>query len=68
MSGWTPTAGVTSVTFPITGHASQYQYNEVAVPGQSANSNQVSTITAPTTTCGFATTRYGNVLVIPLLR
>ncbi len=55
MSGWTPTAGVTSVTFPITGHASQYQYNEVAVPGQSANSNQVSTITPPTTTCGFAT-------------
>jgi prepilin-type N-terminal cleavage/methylation domain-containing protein len=55
MSGWTPTAGVTSVTFPIIGNASQYQYNEVAVPGQSANSNQVSTITPPTTTCGFAT-------------
>jgi prepilin-type N-terminal cleavage/methylation domain-containing protein len=55
ISGWTTTAGVTSVTFPITGHASQYQYNEVAVPGQSANSNQVSTITPPTTTCGFAT-------------
>ncbi len=55
MSGWTPTAGVTSVTLPLTGKASQYQYNEVAVPGQSANSNQVSTITPPTTTCGFAT-------------
>jgi hypothetical protein len=55
MSGWTPTAGVTSVTLPITGKASRYQYNEVAVPGQSANSDQVSTITPPTTTCGFAT-------------
>jgi prepilin-type N-terminal cleavage/methylation domain-containing protein len=55
MGGWTPAAGVTSVTFPIIGNASHYQYNEVAVPGQSANSNQVSTITPPTTSCGFAT-------------
>jgi hypothetical protein len=55
MSGWITTAGVTSVTFPITGSATKYSYAEVAVPGQSANSNQVSTITPPTTTCGFAT-------------
>lgn len=59
MGGWTPTAGVTSVTFPITGSASNYSYAEVAVPGQSANSNQVSTITPPTTTCGFATLNTG---------
>jgi prepilin-type N-terminal cleavage/methylation domain-containing protein len=54
-ANWTPTAGVTSVSFPITGSATTYTYSEVAVPGQSANANAPSTITPPTTTCGFAT-------------
>jgi prepilin-type N-terminal cleavage/methylation domain-containing protein len=54
MSGWTPTVGVTSVTFPITGSATTYRYSEVAVPGESANST-FGIVTPPPTTCGFAT-------------
>jgi len=52
---WTSTNGVTSINFPITGSSSKFSYALQAVPAAGANSNQLTTLTPPTTTCGFAT-------------
>jgi prepilin-type N-terminal cleavage/methylation domain-containing protein len=54
-NGWISTSGVTSVKFQTTEQGSTYPYTLVALPRATTNSNQQSTVTTPTTSCGFAT-------------
>ena len=52
-AGWTPTAGITGVTFTTTEPASGYSYTLTAVP--EATTTGTSQVAALSTTCGFAT-------------
>ena len=54
-TGWTPSAGVTTVTFNITAPASSYSYTLVSTPQASASSGQLSSVASTTSSCGFAT-------------
>jgi prepilin-type N-terminal cleavage/methylation domain-containing protein len=54
-NGWIATAGVTSVKFSTLEPGSSYTYSLVALPRASSNSSQISTVTNPTSSCGFAT-------------
>jgi prepilin-type N-terminal cleavage/methylation domain-containing protein len=54
-TAWASAVGVTSITFSITEPASSYSYSLLAVPRASTSSGQVSSISTPAQSCGFAT-------------
>lgn len=53
-AGWVSAQSVTGVSFSILEPGSQYSYTLVGLPGASAPANPQSTISPPTTECGFA--------------
>jgi prepilin-type N-terminal cleavage/methylation domain-containing protein len=59
LAGWTSTVGVTGVTFAIAEPGSKYAYTLVGLPRASLPSNQQTTISTPTSSCGFATAGTG---------
>ena len=54
-TSWVASQGITGVTFNITEPGSNYSYSLVGLPGASEPVSAQSTISAPTTQCGFAT-------------
>jgi len=54
-TSWVSAQGITGITFNITEPGSSYAYSLVGLPGASEPASAQSTISAPTTKCGFAT-------------
>jgi type II secretory pathway pseudopilin PulG len=54
-TSWVSSQGITGITFNITEPGSHYAYSLVGLPGASEPASAQSTISAPTTQCGFAT-------------
>ena len=54
-TSWVAAQGITGVTFNIAEPGSNYSFSLVGLPGASEPASPQSTISAPTTQCGFAT-------------
>jgi hypothetical protein len=57
-SQWVSTQGITGVTFAINEPGSNYSYSLTALPG-STSGGSLSTVSQPTTSCGFASADSG---------
>jgi hypothetical protein len=54
-AGWTPSIGVTGVSFSIDEPGSNYAYALFSVPRTSVSASQLGGVGAPSASCGFAT-------------